>query len=264
MKTDRPHDEIEELIAAQALDGLDPADRDRLFREMAGHGPDCPDCARLLGEYAEVAGWLVLALEPTALSEGAEERLIAAATKERAQEAAPVRGDHRPTMPGETAGAAVRRDQRIPAPPWFRRRLAAAAVAASVAIAAGAVGWSLAPRSHGVDAQFLAFVARPGGRVVTLAAGGGRSLAVAFRPGTREAWVVGTGLPEPAGGKVYELWFRTGTSTQMQPAGTFSPKDGTILAKVGVGIRIDTLAVSVEPPGGSEQPTSTPIYIVSV
>jgi hypothetical protein len=242
MKTDRSHDEIEELIAAEALDGLDPGERDRLFREMASHGPDCPDCARLLGEYSEVAGWLALALEPTALSEGAEERLIRAAR----EHASPKEGPH---------PAAIGR---------WRRWAAAASVAAVLAAIGGAIGWAIAPRGETGQSQFIAFVARPGARVVTLAAGGGRSLAVAFRPGEGEAWVVGTGLPDPAGGKVYELWYRKGASARMEPAGTFSPKDGTVATKVGVGRSFDTLAVSVEPPGGSEQPTTNPIYLVSV
>jgi hypothetical protein len=142
--------------------------------------------------------------------------------------------------------------------------VAAASVAAVLAAVAGAVGWAIAPRGSGAQSQFLAFVAAPGTRVATLAAGGGKTLAVAFHPGQREAWVIGTGLPDPAGGKVYELWYRTGTSTRMQPAGTFSPKDGSVVARVGVGSAFDTLAVSEEPPGGSEQPTSTPVYLVSV
>jgi hypothetical protein len=143
--------------------------------------------------------------------------------------------------------------------------VAAASVAAVLAAVAGAVGWAIAPRGGpGSQSQFLAFVAEPGTRVASLAAGSGTTLAVAFHPGQRQAWVIGTGLPEPSGGKVYELWYRTGTATQMQPAGTFAPKDGTVVAMVDVGSAFDTLAVSVEPPGGSEQPTSAPVYLVSV
>ena len=264
MKTDRPHDEIEELIVADALDGLEPAERDRLFREMAGHGPDCPDCARLLGEYSEVAGWLALALEPTALSQGAEERLIRSARSGTDTDLGPVSAPG--GIPSRGGGKVVEplagRSAR-PALGRWRRWVAAASVAAVIAAVAGAIGWSVAPRGQGGESQFIAFVARPGTRVATLAAAGGRSLAVAFRPGAREAWVVGTGLPDPAGRKVYELWYRTGTST-VQPAGTFSPKDGTVVSKVQVGTSFDGFAVSVEPPGGSEQPTSAPIYIVSV
>lgn len=261
MKTDRPHDQIEELIVADALDGLDPAERDRLFREMAEHGPDCPDCARLLAEYGEVAGWLALALEPVPLSVDAEERLLRAARGgsdsglEPSQQVPTDDHDEAVVLPERSARPAIAR---------WRRWAAAASAAAVLAAVAGAVGWAIAPRGQATQSQFLAFVAAPGTRVVTLAAGDGRSLAVAFRPGQHEAWVVGTGLPDPEGGKVYELWYRTGTSTRMTPAGTFSPSDGTVVAKVEVGSAFDTLAVSVEPPGGSQQPTSKPVYLVSV
>jgi hypothetical protein len=261
MKTDRPHDQIEELIVADALDGLDAAERDRLFREMAEHGPDCPDCARLLAEYGEVAGWLALALEPVPLSADAEERLLRAARGEPASGLRP--SEQGPTGDHDEAVMLPERSAR-PAIARWRRWAAAASAAAVLAAVAGAVGWAIAPRGPGVQSKFLAYVAAPGTRVVTLAAGDGRSLAVAFRPGQREAWVVGTGLPDPEGGKVYELWYRTGTSSRMAPAGTFSSSDGTVVAKVEVGASFDTLAVSVEPRGGSEQPTSNPIYLISV
>jgi Anti-sigma-K factor rskA, C-terminal len=262
MKTDRPHELIEELIAAEALDGLDAAERDRLFREMAAHGPDCPDCARLLAEYGEVAGWLALALDPVPLSADAEARLFQAVRGE--PETSPEgTGGQPPT--GGSAGILTlpERSARTAVGRW-RRWVAAASVAAVLAGVAGAVGWAIAPRGSGARSQFLAFVAEPGTEVATLAADKGRSLAVAFHPGQREAWVIGTGLPDPQGGKVYELWYRTGTSTRMEPAGTFSPEDGTVLAKVHVGSALDALAVSVEPQGGSKQPTSSPIYLVSV
>lgn len=238
MKTDRPHDEIEELIAADALDALEPAGRDRLAREMAAHGPDCPDCARLLAEYEEVAGWLALALEPTPLSEGAEARLLEAARAER-----------------EPVTSAIGR---------WRRWAAVASVAAALAVVAGAVGWAIAPRGQGSGSQFVAFVAQAGVRVATLTSANGQTLAVAFRSGGSEAWVVGTGVPDPAGHHVYELWYRNGPVGRMQPAGTFVPQKGTVVSKVTVGGAFDTLAVSVEPPGGSEQPTTTPIYLANV
>lgn len=261
MKTDRPHDRIEELIVADALDGLDAADRDRLFNQMAEHGPDCPDCARLLAEYGEVAGWLALALEPVPLSADAEDRLLQAARGEPDSGPEPIEDvptgdlDDVATIPERSARPAIGR---------WRRWAAAASAAAVLAGVAGAAGWAIAPRGPGAQSQFVGFVAAPGTRVVSLAAGNGRTLAVAFRPGQREAWVVGTGMPDPEGGKVYELWYRAPGSTQVAPAGTFSPSDGTVAAKVNVGSSFDALAVSVEPPGGSDQPTTTPIYLVSV
>jgi Anti-sigma-K factor rskA len=261
MKTDRPHDRIEELIVADALDGLDAADRDQLFNQMAEHGPDCPDCARLLAEYGEVAGWLALALEPVPLSADAEDRLLQAARGEPDSGPEPIEDapagdlDEVVTFPERSARPAIGR---------WRRWAAAASAAAVLAAVAGAAGWAIAPRGHGGQGQFIAFVARPGARVVTLAAGSVGNLAIAFRPGETEAWVVGAGVADPGNGKVYELWYRTGTSTTMQPAGIFSPSAGSVLARVHVASALEALAVSLEPLGGSRQPTTTPISIVSV
>src|SRR4051812_6639101 len=74
----RTHDELEELIAADVLDGLDLADHDRMVRLMGEHGPDCLDCRRLVSEFREVAADIALVAVPVPMSAGAEERLMAA------------------------------------------------------------------------------------------------------------------------------------------------------------------------------------------
>ena len=64
-------------------------------RRNAGEPAPCVSrvsCARLLGEYSEVAGWLALALEPTALSQGAvkgAQNFVASAKEAEKAEAAP-------------------------------------------------------------------------------------------------------------------------------------------------------------------------------
>jgi hypothetical protein len=253
MSITRSHEQIEELVAADALDGLEPAERDRLVAEMAAHGPDCPDCARLLTRYSEVAGWLALALHPAPLTEGAEERLIAAARGE------PEHGEP------EHGGAAERPMPAAPPVTRWRRWVATAAAAAVLAAVGGAAGWALAPRGGGTNGRFLAFVARPGIQVATLTSAQGRTLAVAYRPGERTGWVLGTGLPDPAGGHVYELWYRPGGTSAMRPAGTFVPGGGgAVTTEVELGGSFDALAVSVEPAGGSAQPTTQPIYLLSL
>src|SRR5205823_71869 len=74
----RTHDELEELIAADALDGLSEADRRHMLEEMAAHGPGCAACARLLADYAQVAAKLSTLVEPMPVSAGAERRLVRA------------------------------------------------------------------------------------------------------------------------------------------------------------------------------------------
>ena len=54
----RDHTLIEELLAIRSIGGLDPQDEEALEREMAAHGPDCPECRRLQTEFGEVAGML--------------------------------------------------------------------------------------------------------------------------------------------------------------------------------------------------------------
>jgi anti-sigma-K factor RskA len=71
-------------------------------------------------------------------------------------------------------------------------------------------------------------------------------------------------LPPPPKGKVYQAWtLRTG-STRMSPSVTFVPS-GRGVAVVPVPVDASTIAavaVSVEPDGGSKQPTSTPTFVL--
>lgn len=238
MSTPRPHEQIEELIAAEALGGLDREGRSELAGLLAEHGPDCAECIRLTNEYNEVAGRLGLAVDPISISPEAEEALLAAAREDDAV-AVPYR----------------------PRPSRVRRWIALAAAAVLVALTAGVVGYSLSPGLEDRQSRFIAFASRPGTEVVPFDTPEGQQLAVAIDPETRTGWVFGTNLPDPQGDRVYELWFSAGDSEGVEPAGTFVPEDGVILAPVVVGETVDLLAVSVEPAGGSPQPTTDPILV---
>jgi anti-sigma-K factor RskA len=225
--TPRSHDEIEVLVAADALGGLEPEGRAELDRLQAEHGPDCAECRRLENEYREVAGLLATSLDPVAVSPAAEERLMAA-VRETAQEAPPTVEPRRPSsnvreLPGRT-----------------RRWIAAAAVAAALAVLGGVVGYSLAP-SKGA----------PGTQAISFPTENGQQLTVVFQPGQTKAWIVGTNLPQPTGGQVYELWYVLPDNPHPQAAGTFVPSNGSAVAPVTVGTSFAALAVSVEPAGGS-------------
>lgn len=240
MTQSRPHDELEELIAADALGGLDEETRPEMLRLMAEHGPDCAECIRLTVQYAKVAGQLALSVDPVAPSPGAEESLIRAARAEGG--------------PGDA------RQVRL-APGRARRWVAAAVAAAVLAIVGGIVGYSLAPGLHARQSEFLAFASQPGSEVVAFPTAEGQQLAVIFNRDTRRGWVFGTNLPQPERERVYELWFSPGTSEGVEPAGIFLPHDGVVLAPITVGEDPDLLAVSIEPPGGSAQPTTDPILV---
>ena len=67
-RSQRSHATIEELISADVLDGLDELDHTRLEQELARHGPECPECLRLIADFSEVAGRLALTAEPVGMA----------------------------------------------------------------------------------------------------------------------------------------------------------------------------------------------------
>src|SRR5689334_9857625 len=75
----RDHTAIEEPLALEALGGLEPDDRTRLDALLADHGPDCPECAELRAEFADVAAMLGAGLAPSPISDALEDRTVAAA-----------------------------------------------------------------------------------------------------------------------------------------------------------------------------------------
>jgi hypothetical protein len=84
-------------------------------------------------------------------------------------------------------------------------------------------------------------------------------LSVAFRPGEAGVYLVGSDLPAPPQGDVYEVWMiETGTPTS---GGCVTPKaDGSVLVYVDASLgSSDTMAVTVEPSSCPEAPTTTPI-----
>jgi anti-sigma-K factor RskA len=224
---ERPHDELEELIVADVLDGLDPADAERLQRLLAEHGPDCLRCRALQSDYRDVAGTLALVVAAVPMSEGAEDALMRAATGR-------VGGQPEPTVSTRGRGA--------------RRWVAVAAVAAAIAVLAGAIGYRLAPKPAGF-------------RTITLQGTAQGQLVLVYQPGQTRGNLFGTGLADPGAGKVYELWYRPSPDANMVPAGVFTPSEGAVQgAPVTVGKDFDLVAVTVEPgPDGSPQPTSQPI-----
>src|SRR5207244_6254808 len=115
----------------------------------------------------------------------------------------------------------------LPARARSRRWVSAAvAVAAAVALVAGAVGYELAPRGPSVPSSFLAFLAQPGTKVIQFPARDGQQLAVAVQSGRPAAWVFGSGLPALPKNRVYELWFQPEPNGKMRPAGIFTAHDG--------------------------------------
>ena len=84
-----------------------------------------------------------------------------------------------------------------------------------------------------------------------------------MNPAAPGGWIVGSGLPGLADGKVYELWYLPEPNGNLLPAGTFEASGGRVTSPVTVGASFVALAVSIEPHGGSQTPTLPPVFITT-
>jgi anti-sigma-K factor RskA len=215
--------DLHDLTAGYALDALDPDERARYEEHLAS----CERCRDELQGFWQVAGALGRAAggptPPTSLGE----RILEQARDERPN-VVPLR-------------------RRITAPVLA----SAAAVAAVVAVALGV--WSLGLSRDLDDANsVLAVLSDPNARVHE-SADGEANLVVT--PTGRAALVVRRLAPAPAG-KDYEIWvFENGVP---QRAGLFDRAGVAMLSRrVAPG---QTVAVTLEPDGGVDAPTSDPLF----
>ena len=225
---------IHELTAGYALDALDPEER-RAYEE---HLPGCERCREELSAFWEVTASLALAATGPEPSPALRERILAGAHEEP-QNVVPLH--RRPVFaPVRLVGAV-------------------AAVAAVVAIALGA--WAVSLHSRLGDAKDrlaagqtnLSVVSDPDARPVALAKGEGR-LVVA--PGGRAVMIV-EGLASAPAGKTYEIWVIVGTTPKR--AGLFHGGGRSVVAVEGTVAKDAVVAVTLEPAGGVDAPTTTPL-----
>jgi hypothetical protein len=151
------------------------------------------------------------------------------------------------------------------APRRWVQGLAAAAAAVVVAGAAvsgyAALQWREEARSAQQVALAVTQVAgAPDAQLVDAqggAEGWGSSRVVVSRS-LGEAVLVPTGVEDAPSGRTWQLWFVTGDAAR--PAGTFAGA-GSAAVLSGAVDGADAVAVTLEPAGGSETPTSTPVAV---
>jgi anti-sigma-K factor RskA len=239
-------DSVHLLTGAYAVDALDDDER----RGFEQHLLDCPDCTAEVRELLETSARLggAEAVEPPP---DLFARVMAEVERTR---------QDRP-------GAVV-----VPMRPRRSRAVVVLGVAAAF-LAVVAVGLSVAlAQSRSTQSQLSAsaqqmsaVLSAPDARTVTgEIAGGGRG-AVVVSSSQNGAVFVAAGLGAAPGGHVYELWF-IDSAGKATPAGTFEPTSaGT--AAIPMSGSPDSAAVvgmTVEPAGGSSQPTTKPVLAVKV
>lgn len=231
----------EDLIAGLALDALDDPAQEARAHELVRTDPAA---ARQLQDYREVAGQLAAsaALAPPP-------QLKALVMAQLGAPAAPIQAQERfATGPRRTARS------------WLLAAAAAAVIAIAVpsVIAVNQHQELLAARS---DAQALNQVLSAEGlRMVegTLSTGSGRISVATSRAG---AVVIASDLPRLSPESTYQLWTIGADKTPRSAGLVGADTERVSVAALAPGT---TVALTIEPSGGSEQPTTQPVVAVSV
>lgn len=254
-------------------DAVDPA---RLGARLGA------DNAREAQDFEDVAAQLALASDPVEPPSALKAALFARiaetpqlAPEEDAAAPAPVEAHTAPStavpstaVPSTAAPSSTPAEARA-ARRWFQRPgaiLASAAAAVVLFIAGAFVGVSLAGTDSYQQQQSSALAAlnaAPDTERSSAPITGGGTATLVWSARLGQSAIVATDLPQLAGGKTYELWYiRDGAAT---PAGTMDSAGHVATWRVLTGTMTpgDTIGMTVEPSGGSKQPTTKPIVAIN-
>ena len=244
------HEDYKEMIPARALSALDAAE-EHVLNE---HLENCSECRQELEEWQATAATLAVVPDPVEPSPGVRERILSEVRKElSAPEVIPFRSTPRNI---------------------WRSFGSLGAMAAVVLLTALIVGLVVLWRENNKiknelaqAKEFVEMATTPGAQVKELRGvdlGSGASATLAYDKSGR-AMLIAHKLPSVPQGKAYQLWFIVGKNPPM-PGKTFSPDvAGTgVLREQMPKEAIDSaiFAITLEPEGGSDAPTSS-IYLRS-
>ncbi|MFJ6086763.1 anti-sigma factor domain-containing protein [Streptomyces sp. NPDC092369] len=243
--------DLHRMTGAYALHALPDDEREAFERHLA----DCEPCAQETAELTATAVRLGLAVSAAPRREMRQEVL---------QRITGVRQD----APG---GPAPARSGRTVLRARLLSRWALAACLAGAAALGGTAVWqhqraedasNQARRAEQRTDEIAAVLAAPDARARAASLGGGATGSVVVSRSQDRAVFVVSKMAHPADGKVYQLWFNDGGA--MRSAGLMDPgrSDQTVLLRGAVD-GASGVGVTVEPAGGSKQPTTTPVALLN-
>ena len=228
------HNRWSEDLAAYALAALEPGEAAEFERHLAG-------CERCQAELR----WLAPAVQ--SLPESVERQEPPRRLRESLM--AEVRADARRAGVEQPA-----RERRILLPGWLRGsklRLAAGFAVVLLAVAAVA-GYEIGKGGSDEGGAQTVVSHQPGGVTVAMVReGDGGTLKLA-------------GVQQLPPGKVLEAWVRREGTVEPVPALFVPDREGRAETRIADMSGVDTVMVTKEPQGGSEEPTSSPIATMTV
>ncbi|MDO0916102.1 anti-sigma factor [Streptomyces sp. DT2A-34] len=249
--------DLHSLAAPYALDALEPAERLR-FEKHLKTCDSCPAEVRALSEDAVRLAWSTAAPPPAALRDRVLAAVRTTPQESAGRESARARA---PQLPPHVWGAQPPPRTRAPRTRLLLVPFATATAAAALVVASLFAVQADKTRDQ-LDAQraqaseIANVLAAPDARAAAGEDARGRTIGVVASASKGRAVVTLSGYGEPPSGRVHQLWLMR-PEVQPRSLGLF---DGdTPLVAAGLDKSATSLAVTVEPDGGSPQPTSQPV-----
>ncbi len=264
-------------LAAYALDALTEDER----AEFEAHLADCPDCQRQLQEFSQVTASLSAQTAATPPEHLRTDVLAAISTM---PQLGPEPGGDRSDQHAAAGSQPVSQpepEQAEPAPeqvayeqrPRRRarttaRRIGQIALAAAVAVILAVGGWVVGRQQqvgNSVQAEETAqsrLLQAPDARIYRQPMRNNAAVSYVVSQKRNAAMVIVSGSPNAGAGHVFQLWTMHGPKgNQPKPAGTFSGNRSKPVWLTGNISSAAAVAITVEPDGGSSQPTTKPFAV---
>jgi anti-sigma-K factor RskA len=249
------HASIHALSGAYAIDALDDIER----TQFEHHLSTCAECRIEVAELQATAAALAedAAAPPPANLRGRVLTDIAAVRPQPPEVTADV-------TPEAVAGPRpARRTGRRVAPRERRTRLAVAAAAVVALGAGGAMVWTqlAEPTSQGTPSAIDKVLRSDDAERATVEFLDGAQATLVRSESLGQAVLTTTELPDPPSGKAYQMWLLTDDGN-LAPAGMMKPVTSQTVLLDGDASQATAAAISIEPAGGSRQPTTDPIALI--
>lgn len=235
-------DDIHALSGAYAVDGLDDIERAAFERHLAV----CEDCRAEVAELRDAAHLLSTTVEaapPASLRDG----ILAGISQVR------------PEPPTIKPHAGRRSGSRL--------TLLASAAAAVVMIGAGVAitqPWDEDQTTQRAELSATDQVIQASDaerHTVRLPKGAKATVVRSEKLG--KAVLVTEAMPAAPKGKIYQAWLQD-SSEHMEPAGVMASSSDQTMLLNGDANTATAVGITVEPPGGSDEPTSSPVLVIEL
>ncbi|MGW4771979.1 anti-sigma factor [Nocardia sp. NPDC004278] len=231
---DRPAADLLDLAYPYALDSLDTIERRRIERRLEDvDEATAAEFATTVYDLREVLASLTV-VDAMAPPPELENALLRALDQSLGTDNHPVRHRWRGRLGWVTAAAAV-----------------IMTLGAGVAMV---MLHSTSAPARGVSTELM--LAQPDLRTRLIPVSFGGALTVRTSAGIATAMVSFDGIPAPPDGRTYQVWLVSADGVPHSVAVVVSAAAPSVLTRFDT---VDTLAMTVEPTGGSARPTSTPI-----